>query len=57
MAAAPAVLHVAREGGGFASLTAARDAIRSLKAKGGVPPEGVLVVVQGGRTRWRTRGF
>ena len=37
MAAAPAVLHVAREGGGFASLTAARDAIRSLTADDACP--------------------
>lgn len=52
--AAPLTLHVARDGndaaptGPFATLTRARDAIRSAKAHGGLPPEGAVVTVHAG---------
>ena len=38
----------AKTDGPFASLTAARDAIRKLKADKGLPPGGVVVLVKGG---------
>ncbi len=37
--------------GPFASLARARDAIRALKASGGLPPGGVTVIVRGGEYR------
>ena len=55
--AAPLTLHVARDGddaavnGPFATLGRARDAIRSLKSRGGLPAEGAVVTVQAGTYR------